>query len=248
MWNNVQAMRRVSGWLYFAVFVMLIGAAAVWLYRSPYFPIKKVNIDGSLQYADGAELQQIARRYIRGNIFRADLNGAQAAFSRMPWIASAEVRRRLPDTVDIRLTERVPVAHWDENRLVDSEGEVFRAAVDEDTDLPRFRGQAGAGKTMVEHLAMFRRDLAGQKLGIAVLSYTPRSAWEIELDNGVTVRLGREQERERLRRFAKAWPELLAAQADRLDYVDMRYKDGFAVRLKKAEHSEDAAERPSEND
>ena len=27
MWNNVQAMRRVSGWLYFAVFVMLIGTA-----------------------------------------------------------------------------------------------------------------------------------------------------------------------------------------------------------------------------
>ena len=63
--------------------------------------------------------QNIAARYIRGNVFKADLNGAQAAFAAMPWIAKAEVRRRLPDTVEIRLSERVPVAYWEDGGLVD---------------------------------------------------------------------------------------------------------------------------------
>jgi len=123
MWNNARILRRVSSWLYAAVALLLIASAAVWLYRSSYFPVKQINIDGRLRHTDAGELQQVAQQYIRGNIFRADLNGAQAAFVKLPWIAKAEVRRRLPDTVDIRLTERIPVAHWDEGRLLD--GTVF---------------------------------------------------------------------------------------------------------------------------
>ncbi|MGF6148533.1 Cell division protein FtsQ [Kingella potus] len=250
MWNNAQTLSRVSGWLYAAVAVLLLCSAAVWLYRSPHFPVKQVNINGRLRYSDSGQLQQVAQQYIRGNIFRADLNGAQAAFARLPWIAKAEVRRRLPDAVDISLTERIPVAHWDEGRLLDSEGNPFAATWEGDGELPEFKGQEGSGKIMAEHLDIFRRELAKQKLAVAVLSRTPRSAWEIVLDNGIRIRLGRENETERLARFVEAWPKLLRPQADRLEYVDMRYRDGFAVRLK--EHGIQPAgngmEMPSESD
>lgn len=50
------------------------------------------------------------------------------------------------------------------------------------------------------------------------------------LDNGITVRLGREHENARLQQFAAVWPGILRAQQSGLAYVDMRYKDGFAVR------------------
>ena len=84
MWNNAQAMRRASRWLYVVVFVMLLGSVGVWLYHSSYFPVKQVNINGDLQYTDGEELQNIAARYIRGNVFKAHLNAPQAAFAAMP--------------------------------------------------------------------------------------------------------------------------------------------------------------------
>ncbi|WP_315390258.1 cell division protein FtsQ/DivIB [Neisseria bacilliformis] len=250
MWNNARILRRVSSGLYAAVALLLIASAAVWLYRSSYFPVKQINIDGRLRHTDAAELQQVAQQYIRGNIFRADLNGAQAAFAKLPWIAKAEVRRRLPDTVDIRLTERIPVAHWDEGRLLDSEGNPFAAEWEGDEELPEFKGQEGSGKIMAEHLDIFRRELAKQKLGIAVLAYTPRSAWEIVLDNGIRIRLGREHESERLARFVQAWPQLLSPQAERLEYADMRYKDGFAVRLKEngTQQIDNGMEMPSESD
>ena len=173
MWNNARILRRVSSWLYAAVALLLIASAAVWLYRSSYFPVKQINIDGRLRYTDAGELQQVAQQYIRGNIFRADLNGAQAAFVKLPWIAKAEVRRRLPDTVDIRLTERIPVAHWDEGRLLDSEGNPFAAEWEGDEELPEFKGQEGSGKIMAEHLDVFRRRTGQTELGIAVLAYTP---------------------------------------------------------------------------
>ena len=166
----------------------------------------------------------------------------------MPWIAKAEVRRRLPDTVEIRLSERVPVAYWEDGGLVDSEGNVFAGRLDEEVVLPQFKGQDGAGKVMVERFSMFKRELAKEKLSVATLAYTPRSAWEIVLSNGITVKLGRDKVVERLKRFVRVWPTLLKPQADGLHYVDMRYKDGFAVRLKEQQtDNQGGLERPSEN-
>ena len=46
MWDNAGAMRRITRWLTALVLLMLLGAAGVWLYHSPYFPVKQVKIEG----------------------------------------------------------------------------------------------------------------------------------------------------------------------------------------------------------
>ena len=52
------------------------------------------------------------------------------------------VRRRFPETVEIILTERVPVAHWRAGGLVDSgQGTCLPQAWKQ--DLPIFEGAAG---------------------------------------------------------------------------------------------------------
>lgn len=237
MWDNAGALRRLTKWLLMLVVLMLLGAGGVWVYHSPYFPIRQVKIDGDLQRVSSDELQTVAQKYIRGNIFSADLNGAQKAFERLPWIAKAQVRRRLPDAVDIGLIERVPVARWKDNGLVDSNGNLFQAATDE--SFPVFEGETGTAKTMVEHYDTFIRVLQPLNLKISRLAYSPRSAWLVVLDNGVEVHLGRENETPRLQRFAQVWPTVLRAQQSNLQYVDMRYKDGFSVRYRS--HSENTA-------
>ncbi|WP_338809374.1 cell division protein FtsQ/DivIB [Neisseria leonii] len=237
MWNNASAMRRISGWLTVLLFLLLLAAGGAWLYHSPYFPIKQVVISGDIHHTDEAVLQKIAKQYIRGNILRADLNGAQTAYAALPWLAEAQVRRRLPDTVEIVLRERIAVARWGEEagRLVDTEGTVFAGEVAE--PLPQLVGEAGAARDMVAHLSAFQTALSREKLAVRRLVYTPRSAWELVLDNGLTVRLGREDEHARLARFIAVWQPVLREQAPRLQYVDMRYKDGFAVRAKPADEA-----------
>ena len=91
--------------------------------------------------------------------------------------------------------------------LVDSKGNVFAASLKQ--DLPIFEGQQGTGKDMVKHYADFSGILSPLKLTIKELIYTPRSAWLLVLDNGITVRLGRENEIKRLQQFAQIWPSLL---------------------------------------
>lgn len=240
MWDNANLLGIIARWLFRIVIVLLLVALGVWLYHSPYFPIKQVKIEGEIKRADTKALQDIAQKYIRGNILKADLNSAQEAFAKLAWVAEADVRRKVPDTVEIIITEHEPIAHWSENELVGSKGEVFTAESDE--QFPVFSGTEGAGKTMVQHYHHFENVLLPLNLHVEELVYTPRSAWSLKLNNGIWVKLGRENEDKRLQRFATVWPSLLAKQAANLEYVDMRYKDGFAVK----HHSN--KETPSENE
>ena len=56
-----------------------------------------------------------------------------------------------------------------------------------------------------------------------------RGAWEFDLDNGITVRLGRRQIDERFARFVAAGVGQIAAHASDIGYIDMRYTNGFAI-------------------
>ena len=240
MQDKPNTLRRIRGWFYVIAFLSLIGGGVMWLQHSPSsLPVKHVVLNGEWQYADSKALQTIAQQYGAGNILGVDLNEVQSAFLAVPWIADAQVRRRLPDTIEINLTERHPIAYWGNNKLVDSEGRVF--VVDSKLALPTFEGPSGSEKTMVEQFVIFQTKLTENKLAIAKLIYTPRSAWSIVLDNGVTVHLGRENINERLIYFTQIWSELLAKQAATLAYVDMRYKDGFATQTRQAATSPQTA-------
>jgi len=67
------------------------------------------------------------------------------------------------------------------------------------------------------------------------LTISPRLAVQMKLDDGMVVELGREQPkapvRERLMRFVEFYPNVLTAARQRPTVVDMRYPNGFALRV-----------------
>jgi cell division protein FtsQ len=65
------------------------------------------------------------------------LNAMRKRLIASPWIANAQIERRLPNVVHIRLTERQPIALWQRKgrlALVDSAGKIIKGA-----DLRKFR-------------------------------------------------------------------------------------------------------------
>jgi cell division protein FtsQ len=64
---------------------------------------------------------------------------------------------------------------------------------------------------------------------IVALRLDARGAWEFDLANGVTVRLGRRQIDERFERFMSTAAKVVTQRADDIQYVDMRYTNGFAI-------------------
>jgi cell division septal protein FtsQ len=99
------------------------------------------------------------------NIFRVDLHKAKMALDQIPQIERVEIRRVLPDRVDIRISERQPLAWVAASTSV-------RLGVGSDAYLVDARGYVmRPRKVMPEHLALpvitgvFMEDVApGQKL------------------------------------------------------------------------------------
>ena len=64
---------------------------------------------------------------------------------------------------------------------------------------------------------------------LTALRLDERGAWEMDLADGITVRLGSRQVDERFERFMITAMKLITQRADEIAYVDMRYGNGFAI-------------------
>lgn len=230
LWDNAQALKRLYRWLYVCVLFCLLAAGGSWLVHSPYFPVRQIQVIHPLKHLQSAEIEQISRQYLQGNIFTADVSAAQSALAKLPWVYKVQVKRIWPDTVQLDIRERDPVARWNDQQLVDTDGQIFNAVVHE--QLPVFVGSSGSARYMTVHLLTFENLLQSTGLHIQQLQLSNRSAWQLTLSNGITLKLGREKVEQRLAHFVWAWPQVLQKQASNIDYVDLRYPDGFALRYK----------------
>jgi cell division protein FtsQ len=223
----IQQLTRALYWLAAALFAYGVGA---WLLSLPVFGLHHVRLQTPVAHVTQAQVELVARRYVRGNFFTVHLERVKDAFEKLPWVREARVSRRWPDTLDVVLIEHVPLARWNEAALVNQGGEVFTAAYD--ADLPRFVGPDGTSYQVTAAYQRYRQQVARIGRDIRVLQLSPRRAWRMTLDDGTEITLGREAVDERLARFVAVYPKRFAAPNDPPAHVDLRYADGFAVRLK----------------
>lgn len=238
---DIRLMNGVAGALYTVAAIGLVAAGLFWLARSPWLPIRVIEVDGHLQRANVATIRANAMPKLVGNFLSIDLQQAQAVFESVPWVRQATLKRVWPDRLEVHLVEHQPAALWvaDEggDRMVNEQGEVFQANVGEveDDGLPEFSGPPGSSAAM---LALYRR-LAPvfEPLGrpIAVLTLSGRGSWRVELDGGARIEIGRGSEDElvaRSERFVRTVAQVTGRWQRDLQYADLRHADGYAVRLK----------------
>lgn len=229
MWDNPRRLGGLASLLIGSSVLMLLAAGVVWLLHSPLFPVKKISIQGQMQRVTPVQLRYIAEHELRGTFFTLDIDATRQAFGKLPWVKEAQVRRRWPDQLDITVTEHKALARWGENGLISSDGSWFDAASDQ--ALPLLFGVSGTEAEMATALVRFQRILAPTTLTPVRLWMNARRAWRIELSNGVLLELGRSDVDARLTRFAQSWTATLSALPYRIETVDLRYPNGYAVRM-----------------
>lgn len=198
-------------------------------------PFKAVQVDGSFKHVAANAVRDAAAPYLAGNFFTVDVDEVQRAVQALPWVRYAEVRRRWPDTVQIVVTEQAALAQWGADALVNDAGEVFqppRASFPE--ALPVMQGPEGSGPLVTRTYREMSQILAPLQVSLARLVLDDRRAWQLELDNGMQVMLGRGEPHARLLRFARFYHRALQGQEAAVERVDLRYSNGFAVRWKHA--------------
>ncbi len=160
------------------------------------------------------------------------------AVDALPWVAEADVRREWPHTLRIDIVEEVPVARWGSDGLMDAQGKVF-AHVQSNAyaALPQLTGREGDEQDVLAQFNTLTNLVVPRGLVIAELDVDARGAATVLLNDGIEVRLGREDAAERLARFSALALPALAAKLATVAYVDMRYTNGFAVGWKAANNA-----------
>ncbi|UCD87126.1 MAG: FtsQ-type POTRA domain-containing protein [Desulfobacterales bacterium] len=95
--------------------------------QTSYFEAHEITVEGNKELSKQTVLKQAGLK-LHENILAVNLNTIRYRLMAHPWVASAAIERALPDTIHIRVKERVPIAIVDLDRLfyVDERGEIFK--------------------------------------------------------------------------------------------------------------------------
>ena len=225
MWADADRLRAFTN--------LVLGLSALWIVWNglnyavhlPQFALRAVALTAAPGHITAAQLRTVTAQ-VHGNFFTVDLQRTRQALERLPWVRRASVRRKFPWTLEIELEEHIVLARWNQSDLVNTHGEVFHADTDE--PLPAFSGEAHNALLVAQAYGEMNQLLAPLQRQVARVVLSPRMAWQIELDDGLKLALGREATSERLARFVRVYPSSQAAMP-RVRRIDLRYRDGFAV-------------------
>ena len=241
MWHDVRALNATASTLLAATLLAGIASGVWWLSQRPMFTLREVRIESlykiDLKHVNELTVRNSVLGKIRGNFFTTDLDQVRTTFEAVPWVRRATVRREWPNGLIVEVEEHEALGTWGEGRLLSVKGDVFTANLaeaDDDHELPAFFGPAGSEKDVLARFSELRSWFAPVKLVPQELALSSRYAWTVKLDNGMSVELGREQDKNtvkaRVQRLVGVYPQLVARlQEGRIDTIDMRYPNGLAL-------------------
>jgi cell division protein FtsQ len=235
MWDDTKALNALAATLTVMAVLALGGAALLWVARQPAFAFREVVVSTPLERASAPYLEAVIREELAGTFFTLKLDRARAAIGRVPWVRTVALRRHWPPRLEVMVEEHEPLARWGDAALVNQQGETFAAAWD--GDLPAFDGPEGRAKTMTERYRDWSARLAPIALVLDRVVLSARGGWSLRTHDRhgpLAIELGRDEVDARLARFVAAYARTLgtlAGRGTRVDYVDLRYRNGFAARV-----------------
>ena len=204
-------------------------------------PVTSIAIAGEMPYTTRADIENAIEQVNLGNFFNLDVNDVQQKVAKLPWVYSVSVRKKWPDELKIYVVDQKPIAHWNGDFLINENGKAFQADVKRLPEkLPAFFGPEGSEQIALDNFRNLNKLLDFSQLAIDELVLSERFAWQLILNDGVTINLGSDNRIERIQRFMDVYPQIKLNKKDgqQVDYVDLRYDTGLAVGWKTADNKE----------
>jgi cell division protein FtsQ len=244
-----------------AVPVLVMGLAVVYgvlfikdLDIPTVLPLEHIEVAGELDFLDKDEITAQVKNSIIGGYFSADLHAVRKVLLQNPWVKDVSLRRQWPESITVTIEEQAPVAYWNENSYINVSGEVFTPPViDRELNLPVLNGPEGHHDNVWKFMNVLYQEMALLDVEVVRLDLDDRRAWQlvistniddayeddaskdaVQTNNNIDVKLGRFDTEKRLKRFIRILPALAVthhAAGDIIKTIDMRYPNGFAVKM-----------------
>jgi cell division protein FtsQ len=246
--ENQQALSFGLGLAFFVCVLIGLISIAWWLTNllmdQENLPVNSVVISGEMPYTTREDILGAMSTVNLGNFFQLDVNEVQSQVSALPWVYSVSVRKQWPNEVKLYIVDQTPVALWNGDFLLNEFGKAFQADIDDLKEaLPQFFGPEGSELVALENYTNLNGLLEYRGLAIDELVLSERFSWQLSLNDGVMLNLGRENRVKRVQRFMDVYP-LIKSHIEQqpkqknnrnkqlkqaVDYIDLRYDTGMAV-------------------
>ena len=185
--------------------------------------ISSIEISGPFQRVTALQIEEAISQEIEKGFVGADLERIRANIVALQWIDQARVARHWPSRISIAVTEQVPAAIWGESGLLNTRGELFVSeARHVPAELPRLSGPEGSSDDVARRYLAVREQLIPVGLDLRRVHLDARGSWLMTLGNGIEVT-------ERTRLFLDVVADIISGRAGDIEYVDMRYGNGFTI-------------------
>jgi len=222
--------------------LLAVTASVIFVFLLLDRPVASIQVDGPFARVNASQIEAEVLANMHGGFISLDLDGLSRTIGRLPWVDQVRIRRQWPNGLHITLIEQRPAARWGETGLLNVRGELFIAdSRHVPAGLPFLAGPPGTEAEVVKRFLEARSYLLPHGLDVVGLVRDPRGAWDMTLSNGVAIRLGRHRVDQRIRRYSDLVLDIVGADPGKVEYVDMRYSNGFAIGWRKQDEAAVAA-------
>jgi cell division protein FtsQ len=227
---------KVIAWHYIArqglVIFAFVAVVASILYarESHILPILHVTVEGEFNHVEKAVLVDAVKPHTRGSFLSIDVDKISEAGEALAWVKQVNVQRVWPDSLHLVVSEQIPVARWKQTAYVNDEGELFPESKKPFPEsLAVLIGPEDNQLLMTKRYLSMNAQLQRHDLEIKELVMDKRRAWNVILNNGVKVVLGRAESQQRFERFLRVYQDGLQRYQPQINEMDMRYPNGLSV-------------------
>jgi len=201
-----------------------------------YFPIKEVKVAG-IQHVTQQDIQRLLIPLVKKGFFGVNVAHIKESLLQFAWIENVSVRRIWPNQLLVQVTEKNPLARWNETKLLSTSGQIFSPSKQSyPLDLPLFVAPEGEQLQLVHYYEKMNTVLLPLRVKITRVELTAGRTWGLTLDNGIKLRIGQKDSLTRVADFVRVYPKIIGDREQDVEYIDLRYANGLAVRWKTHNH------------
>jgi len=195
-------------------------------------PIRTIQLAGTFENLDQREVETTLASYIGQGFFSLDIRELQRNLNARPWTESVSIRRIWPDKLRVTITEKKPVARWDDRHLLSESARVYPADTGRFAHLPLVHAYGHGPDWALEQFYRLQARFGSVDERLVALKVDNRGAVEVELINGLQIKLGRADIERKINRLARIYVEQILPRREQIQRIDLRYSNGFAVAWK----------------
>ena len=213
------------------ILLIALSVAFCFLFSLLNQSITKIQYVNEMKRVSPDELRGISTKIYDEGFLQINLSDIQEEIGQVNWVKSVSLERQWPDQINILIEEEDIIGWWNKDSIINSKGNLF--SLDEQSlpgGLIEFYGPNGQQAIVYEKYLLFAEELSTRGILIEKVTLDFKGSWIVTIRPNIALRLGKENIGERFDRFLMIWDESLLDNLAVIEYIDLRYTEGFSVK------------------